>query len=204
MNYRLCYLRCSNSECRDLIWLHPSNPLPLPRFQIVPQVPALEPVEIFACPHCGYVSEYRRSAVRELDSVIPDPYGRDDLALRLLEFDCAQEHCGSRVTIQNPVAFHLRDDAERFLRNAKSWTLGEVHCGKGHQIRELPPEERCLTSLPSQRWAHTLPVSNLKLHQQLLGGDSSIISFDANPKGETLLNSKPSHDREEERKVHGP
>lgn len=169
MNYRLCYLECRNDQCGDLIWLHPLSPLP--RFELVPQMPVLEPVEIFACPHCGRVSEYRPSAVLELDSVIADPYARNELALRLLEFDCATEHCGSRVTIQNSIPFHLRDDTERFLQNAKSWTFGEVHCAKGHAVFQLPADERCLTSLPGERWAHTQPVINLNLNQQLSGDE---------------------------------
>jgi len=163
VTHRLFYVQCRDDECRDLIWLHPSSPIAL----FEPGLQAVEPVEIFACPHCGCVFDYQASAVLEVDSAVLDPYGRRDLTLRLLEFDCAEDHCGYRVTIQCPLAFHLRDDAELFLRDAKSWTFGDVHCGKGHEIRHLPPEDRCLTSLPSARWAHTVPVNNVQLNQQL-------------------------------------
>jgi hypothetical protein len=152
MTYRLGYLKCRNEACADMIWLNPCSPVP--QFQSAGSTDEANAAGIFACGRCSRVFVYRAWEVCRVETSIADPYTRGELVLRFLEFDCEHPHCGARVTVQNPMPVHLREDAERATRESQAWIFSGVHCPKGHEIKRLPEENKCMTSFASERWAH--------------------------------------------------
>lgn len=89
----------------------------------------------FACPLCGHVYGYTG---QEVLSRPVHTAQRDQLELiyGLIEFDCTEQGCGSRVLVHGAVP-RTNAALTRLENEAKHWVL-HCACEHGHAILELP------------------------------------------------------------------
>lgn len=137
------YLVCKNVSCHHAIWLPYSS-------QLGKSPDHLDfdsrYFEMFVCPGCAHVYDYRSRNVRRR---LPQSQDRDQLlglCAVSLAFRCGEQNCGSLVVIHKPS--RENQDDSTVVSESSLWALGDVHCPKGHRIRSLPPE--------SERWVRVL------------------------------------------------
>lgn len=127
------YLECKNEGCHRTIWLPHSSQLDKSPDHLDSDN---QYFEIYVCPVCAHVYDYRRLNVRWMPLRSEDLSRVLGLTLVLLEFECDKERPGTRVVIRKPTTDSR--DAEKIVRESASWVLVDVHCRNGHPITSLP------------------------------------------------------------------
>ncbi len=131
---------CKNEECAESI--------PIPYSNLLERLPYPEAInpdagsQNLACPECGHVFYYSpkdRRAHYFVEGAPQDPNVR--LRVGIIEFDCADEKCGTLVKILLPIPAEV--GREYVLENSDSWKVREAYCldgkQKGHRCLLLPP-----------------------------------------------------------------
>lgn len=129
------YLECKNGGCHRTIWLPHSSQLDKSPDRLDSDN---QYSEIYVCPVCVHVYDYRRLSVQWRPLRTEDQGKLSGLYAALLEFDCDKERPGTRVVIQKPTTEHR--DVDTIVQASASWVLVDVHCRNGHQITALPPK----------------------------------------------------------------
>jgi hypothetical protein len=131
------YLVCKNEDCCHTIWL--PQPTQLDKFP--DQLDSdNQYFEIFVCPACGHVYEYRILNTLWMFPRTEALAQLLNLRVVLLEFYCGRENPSTRVIIRKPSLEAL--DAAKLVAESNSWVLHDIHCPVGHLITELPPSHK--------------------------------------------------------------
>ena len=142
------YLWCNHDDSSHTIWL-PHSSL-LGRFPDRPERANNTYFEIYACPTCGLVCEYRSLNVLWRPRQNADPNSKPEPYVAVIEFQCGAENCDTLVTIHKPSRELLTVKA--ILEESAGWLLSGVHCNKGHVILGLPANRTAYLKDP--RGAH--------------------------------------------------
>lgn len=127
-------VECKNASCHHTIWLPRSSQLD--RFPGQIEFADNQYSEIYVCPSCAHVFDYRPLNVRWYPRQIADRDHTGGWYATLLEFDCATENCGVRVVIRKPT--DAPQTSDQLVKESEGWVLAEVHCPAGHPITTLP------------------------------------------------------------------
>jgi hypothetical protein len=142
------FVVCRNEECNQPMLLPDSSLLEISLHP--PLSHSDDYYEIFACPQCGHVFDYKVPFVHLRPCQPQDQDYLKRLISELLNFDCAEKTCGIRVIIQRPN--RAGRSAKEIVAESKTWVLREVHCKNGHLSSEIP----------SHRWAGVRPSDGEK------------------------------------------
>jgi hypothetical protein len=131
------YVQCKNENCGKPILLPSPNQLDKFPDQLDSDN---QYSEIYVCPACGHVYEYRRLNVRwafprTLGLTEPIPNNR----AVLLEFDCGKETPSTRILIRKSVL--EVPQAATLVAESDSWVLHDIHCPQGHLVTKLPSKD---------------------------------------------------------------
>src|SRR5271167_160703 len=118
------------------IWLPPSSQLG--RYPDQPEMSDNAYSEIYVCPACGLVSEYRSPVVQWRPLQMKDRGPITGLYAAVLTFRCGADKCGSQVLIRKPTTDSRA--TETLVEEAKAWTLDSIRCPEGHPVTQVPSD----------------------------------------------------------------
>ncbi len=136
------YMQCKNEGCGQPILLPSPNQLDKSPDQLDSDN---QYFEIYVCPACGHVYEYRRLNVRW---AFPKTLGLDpppNIYAAVLEFECGKETPYTRIVIRKPVL--TTSDANKLVAESEAWILHDIHCPRGHLVEKLPPSHHLYTNV---------------------------------------------------------
>ena len=132
----------SKHDDRDhTIWLPRSSQLERPLGQ--PGKRDNQFCEIYVCPGCGLVFEYRSLNVHYRRVQLPDPNAIVGRYAAVLKFQCSEGNCESPLLIRKSTMDP--QTTSTLVEESKSWILGLVRCPKGHPVAGIPSDAVALT-----------------------------------------------------------
>jgi hypothetical protein len=128
------YLDCKYGGTTHTIWLPCSSRLERAPYQ--PGKPINQYSEIYVCPACGHVYEYRARNVLYRQPGRQEPSNLSEMYAAVLTFRCGVDNCESPVLIRKST----KDTgaANALVEEAKSWKLVSIRCPEGHAVTQIP------------------------------------------------------------------
>ena len=130
------YLAHKHGDTSHTIWLPLSSRLGI--YQDQPEMSSNAYSEIYVCPACGLVSQYRSLFVQRHPVQTADQDPITGLYAAVLTFRCGVDNCGSPVLIRKPTTDTRATNT--LVEEASSWTLVSIRCPEGHPVTRIPPD----------------------------------------------------------------
>lgn len=118
------------------IWLPRSSQLERPLGQ--PRKRSNQFCEIYVCPACGLVFEYRSLNVHYRRVQMPTPNATLGRYAAVLKFQCGEGNCESPVLIRKSTTDTQATNT--LVEESQSWILGFVRCPEGHPVTRIPSD----------------------------------------------------------------
>jgi hypothetical protein len=139
------YLECKGVRCGHTIWLPRSTQLDKSPNHLDSDN---QYSEIYVCPACAHVFDYRPLNVRWKQPQTADLDRLLELSADAISFRCEQGNCKALVLLRKTTDGPL--DAAKLLTESESWVL-KGHCANGHPLNRIPPDSPVVrVSMPSQ------------------------------------------------------